>query len=502
MSRFNESKTDSTKVINQAGGQAFQMKARAELASIVGSSFLSEIHYEGSDIRLKRLKDLVREIINEDGGAMFIAKVASYTRNKLHMRTMPTILLIELAKIHNGDDIVRRATNKVVQRADEISEALAYWKHSLNIESLGKKAITKQLRLGLADRFHAFDEYQFAKYKGTGKQISLRDAMFLVHPKPRGEDEAELFKRIATDTMATPDTWETKLSATKGDETAKKEAWESMIDSKKMGYMATLRNLRNIIESKLSNKYLKQVADYISNETAVLNSKQLPMRFLSAYRALKEQGTDTNHVFMKAIEKAMLISAKNISWFNDTDNVLIACDVSGSMESSNTSIKSGLTFMDIGLSLSLTLKERLDFATFGIFGENWAEIKDLTPGAIINNVEYITRTGGNRVGHSTQGYKALKWANQSNRKFDKVIMFTDCQLYGGNMVTAWKEYKKNVNPNAEFILVDIAGYGNTPLKINDLNVYSVTGWSDKVFDAIEMMRDTHKMLSYIENEEI
>lgn len=503
MSRFNEAKKDKTRTTNHEGHLAFQNSERLELLSLVGTCFLTDMFYEGSDTRLVRLKELVSKIVKEEGGAMYIAKVASYARNKLHMRTMPLILLVELSKLHNGDNLVRRATNRVIQRADEIAEALAYWKHSMGLESLGKKAITKQLKLGLADKFHAFDEYQFAKYKGNGKSITLRDAMFLVHPKPTSDEEAGLFKRIADNTMATPDTWETKLSASKGDAEKKKEAWVEMIETKKMGYMATLRNLRNIIEAGLSNEHLKMVADYISNENAVLNSKQLPMRFLSAYRALRNANIVANdHILVKAIEKAMLVSAKNIKWFGDTENVLIACDVSGSMAWGYVSDKSDLTYMDVALALGLTLNARLDFSTFGIFGAKWKVVTDLNSGAIIQDVDRISRNGGNWVGHATHGYKALKWASQANKKFDKIIMLTDTQLYGGNMLSEWKNYKKSVNPDAEIVFIDLSGYGNMPLKINNENVYCVTGWSDKVFDALEMIKDAGKMLAQVEAEEI
>lgn len=501
MSRFNETKKDSTKIVNQAGGEAFKMNKRMELASLVGTTFLTDMFYEKADSRLARLKGLVGEIVKEEDGAMFIAKLASYTRNKLHMRTMPLILLVELAKIHNGDNIVRRATNKVIQRTDEIAEALAYWKHTMGLESLGKKAISKQLRLGLADKFHDFDEYQFAKYKGNGKSISLRDAMFLIHPKPLNDEEVGIFNRIANDTLATPETWETKISATKGDIQAKAEAWGELIDNKKLGYMAMMRNLRNIIDSNLSNERMKKVADYLCNETAVMNSKQLPMRYLSAYKALKEHGVDSGHICMKAIEKAMVISAKNIAWFNDTENTLIACDVSGSM-ASYLSSHSDLTYMELGLCLGLTLNERLDFSTFGIFGEKWAVVQDIDHASILKTAKYLYDKGGDKVGHSTNGYKALAWATQSNTKFDKIVMFTDCQLYGGSMVKEWNKYKKIVNPEAEMVLIDLSGYGNTPLKINDTNVFCVSGWSDKIFDALGIIKDSSEMLSYVDAEEI
>ena len=120
--------------------------------------------------------------------------------------------------------------------------------------------------------------------------------MFLVHPKAKDEKQQALFDKIVQDELAIPYTWETELSALgqiKFDsEDLKKEAvklkWEELIFSNKLGYMATLRNLRNILEAGVSKEALNKVCGFLSDAKAVANSKQLPFRFLAAYRELKE----------------------------------------------------------------------------------------------------------------------------------------------------------------------------------------------------------------------
>jgi hypothetical protein len=37
--------------------------------------------------------------------------------------------------------------------------------------------------------------------------------MFLVHPKPKDKDQEEVFKKLANNTLESPDTWEVALSA-------------------------------------------------------------------------------------------------------------------------------------------------------------------------------------------------------------------------------------------------------------------------------------------------
>jgi hypothetical protein len=76
---------------------------------------------------------------------------------------------------------------------------------------------------------------------------------------------------------------------------------------------------------------------------------------------------------------------------------------------------------------------------------------------------------------------------------DKIMMFTDCQLWnsqgnGIDIVSLWKRYKK-LAPKAKLYLFDLAGYGNTPLKIEQDDVYLIAGWSDKVFHALQAIEE-------------
>ena len=148
---------------------------------------------------------------------------------------------------------------------------------------------------GLSAAFNKFDEYQFAKYNREAA-VKFKDALFLVHPKAKDETQQELFDKIVRDELSIPYTWETELSTLgqiKYDsQELKKEAvrlkWEELIYSNKLGYMATLRNLRNILEAEVSKDALKKVCGYLTDEKAVAKSKQLPFRFLAAYLELKE----------------------------------------------------------------------------------------------------------------------------------------------------------------------------------------------------------------------
>lgn len=98
-------------------------------------------------------------------------------------------------------------------------------------------------------------------------------------------DETKAGKRMK---LATPETWETEVSL-KGN---KATTWESLLDHKKLPFMAMMRNLRNMLIANMDDKHHTAVVKRLSSETQVVNSRQFPSRFLSAYEALKQAVED------------------------------------------------------------------------------------------------------------------------------------------------------------------------------------------------------------------
>ncbi|WP_289466150.1 TROVE domain-containing protein, partial [Klebsiella pneumoniae] len=88
----------------------------------------------------------------------------------------------------------------------------------------------------------------------------------------QNEVQNDLYRRLMAGELATPETWETQLSA-RGN-TA--EVWNELIDNHRLGYMALLRNLRNIVNS--GSDRIPQVAATIADPEQVRRSKQLPFR--------------------------------------------------------------------------------------------------------------------------------------------------------------------------------------------------------------------------------
>ena len=489
-------------VVNHAGAPAYTLTPQLELYAAVATAALSDQFYEKADTRLKRLRELVAK-----NDPLFVAQLAVYAREKMYLRTVPLVLCVELAQVHRGDNLVSRLVARVVQRADEITELLAFY--ALANQRAGTKQLnrlSKQVQKGLALAFNRFDGYQLAKYDRAG-QVRLRDALFLVHPQAHSPEQQQLFDQLVRGELPTPYTWETELSAlgqqafaSDADrQTAFRAKWEELIGSGKLGYMALLRNLRNILEAEVSAEAMAQVKAALSDERAVARSKQLPFRFLAAYRELLNVRSGHVAGLLTALETAIAHSAQNLRGFGADTRVVVACDVSGSMQQP-VSPRSKVLLYDVGLVLGMLLQRRCQNVVTGMFGDRWKRIA-LPQDRVLGNVQELYQREG-EVGYSTNGHLVVQDLTRHNERVDKVMMFTDCQLWdsaGHNtLADAWRQYRRTVAPEARLYLFDLAGHGNAPVDVRVPDgVALIAGWSDKVFDVLQALEDGDTALTQI-----
>ncbi len=491
----------SKQVLNHESEKVFALTPQMELYTAVATAALSDQFYEKASDKLMRIRELIAK-----NDPQFVAKLAVYAREQMNMRSIPLVLAVELAKQQTGKALLSKMVTRVVQRADEITELLAYYataNERKNVKKLNK--LSKQLQKGLAEAFNKFDEYQFAKYN-RDSTVKLKDALFLVHPKAKDDAQQALFDKIVKDELKTPYTWEVELSAVgqqkfeNGEQkkNAFREKWEELIISNKIGYMATMRNLRNILESEVSKEAFNKVCNYIADETAIAKSKQMPFRFLAAYRELKDLKNGRAGKVLDALEQAVLFSAVNIAGYDGDTKVVIATDVSGSMQKA-ISAKSKVQNFDIGLMLAMLIQSRCENVVTGMFGDTWKTIAVPKKNILSNVMEFHRREG--EVGYSTNGYLVIQNLLARKKAVDKIMMFTDCQMWNSkgneNIADLWKIYKK-IAPAAKLYLFDLAGYGNTPLNVMGDDVFLIAGWSDKIFDVLKAIEQGSNAVKMIE----
>jgi 60 kDa SS-A/Ro ribonucleoprotein len=517
MTKFSTKAEGRDQTINMEGAPAFKLDPKLKLYSRTATS-LVEPQFYTPDVKdqLTSVRALVKMCPPE-----FVAKLAVYIREEMYLRSIPLVLLVELIKAGGRGQMVSRAVERCIQRPDELYEILSYFIQANERGSLTKQLnkMPKILLAGLRKAFLKFDEYQFAKYdRPTG--VRLRDVLFLCHAKPssgvRGylkkerkqgvkqpEDPgSQLFKKITDQILKTPYTWETVLS----DKGNTKEVWEELIDSKKVGYMALLRNLRNILKANVSDQHLGKVLTYLSSRDAVLRAKQLPYRYISAYQELAGEPSWNLKDVEAALEVAMRHSAENIAGFDSDTKVLICCDMSGSMQN-KISEKSKILLQDVGLVLGMMLQFKCRKVLTGIFGETF-EMITLPSNDILKNALAFIKMNG-RVGHSTNGWKILDYCINRKLEVDKMCFFTDCEWWDSEpgwgeshkAAAYWREYKK-LFPKAKCYYFNLAGYGTTPISTKAGDVKFISGFSDRVFNVLEAIEKGLSAIVEIEAIEI
>src|SRR6202012_2699915 len=218
--------------------------------------------YEDGVAIAGRIRELVPKVAAEK-----VAALAVEARTAMKLRHAPLLLVREMARHATHRALVAETLFRVVQRADELSEFVAlYW-------SEGKQPLSAQVKKGLAAAFTKFDEYALAKYN-RANPVKLRDVLFLCHAKPVDAAQAELWKRLVVNELATPDTWEVALSGGAD----KREAWERLLEENKLGALALLRNLSKMTEAKVNEQLVTTALGRMKTE------RVLPFRFIAAAR--------------------------------------------------------------------------------------------------------------------------------------------------------------------------------------------------------------------------
>ena len=152
--KFNIFKKKANTVNNYEGAKAYALTPETELYAAVVTAGLSDTFYEKGETRLERIRELMAKNNPE-----YIARLAVYARNEMYLRSVPLVLAVELAKTNSGNAIVGKAVTGVVQRADEITELLAYYELANNRTGTKKlNKLSRQIQKGLAVSFNRFDD--------------------------------------------------------------------------------------------------------------------------------------------------------------------------------------------------------------------------------------------------------------------------------------------------------------------------------------------------------
>ena len=460
MSKFNNRPSNLT--TNREGMPAYAMADREKLVTQVLTSFFNERKFYGDNSAQMQLT--IQRVIRQDPD--FVSRLAVYARREFSMRSVAHVLTAYLAHAPEGKPFVRRTVRGITLRGDDVTELLAFY-----LSTFGKP-IPNALRKGICDVFAGFDEYTLAKYRGAGKAASMKDLVMLCHPKPADEAQAAMWKQLIENRLQTPVTWETRLSE-RGNN---KETWEELIDSGKVGYMALLRNLRNIKQAAPRN--IGKVWKTIEDPEAVRRSKQLPFRFLSAYREISDVAGSRA---LDALENAVRFAAGNLPRL--PGRTVIAVDTSGSM-SGRLSQKSSVRCCEVGMMLGLIANRICEDSLFYTFNDKIEKYPLTRFTAILETcMRYANAGGGTRMS------LPFEVMIRDGIRADRIIIISDneCNRYrwGDNKAFIQNyadEYRQKSGSDLWVHAVDLMGYGTQQFAGPHTNI--IAGWSEKVLNFI------------------
>lgn len=358
--------------------------------SVLSCLLWEQEFYEDGTTIADRILAAAKQVSTDD-----LAALAVEARTVHNLRHVPLLLLCALAE--RGGKTVGDAIFQTIQRADELSEFLTlYWRG-------GKRPLSKQVKLGLARAFHKFNAYQLAKYD-RAKAIRLRDVLFLCHAKPADAEQDAVWKQLIAGTLAPPDTWEVALSAGAD----KKATWERLLREGGLGYLAVLRNLRNMTSVGVDPNLMR--AAILARSGA---ERVLPFRFIAAARACPQMEP--------ALDAALEAGLKSVTPLAGRTVVLV--DVSGSMNAP-LSAKSDLKRIDAAAALAAVVPAA-DLRVF-TFSDALVEVP---PRRGMAGVDAVVKS---QPHSGTQLAGALDILN-ARVEYDRLIVITDEQVTDGRL---------------------------------------------------------------------
>ena len=388
-----------------AGGKGMYAAKQDEFAllrrAVLANLLWEDIAYMDGMSVAEQIKQLVPLCVPQD-----VARLTIEARKVQKLRHTPLFLAVEMAKYPDHNALLDVVLPEIITRADMLTDFLAlYWKD-------GKCPITNKIKKGLAKAFDNFDEYQFAKYN-RDNQIKIRDVMFLTHPKAKNNEQEVLFNKIASNTLETPDTWEVALSSGAD----KLQTWIRLIESRKIGGLAMLRNLSNMVSAKVPENIIKKGIENISS------SMLLPLDFYKA--------ANHNEAFKKDIEKAMIKAYSHLPKLKG--KTLFIIDVSGSM-GSLVSGKSQATRLTAAIAMAMLASNQCeDYTLVATAGNDWKHIgaheviQNPSKGFdLFNQIKEVYRRLG---GGGIFTRQCLDWCRERfyGVDFERIIIFSDSQ---------------------------------------------------------------------------
>ena len=503
--------------VNLQGHAAYALPDELRLVSMLNTLKLQSQFYKSDNDQMKELRDLIEKIGLRD--PKFVAQAIVYSRCLGEgMRSINHLAAALVAPFISGQEYAKRffgAFDKkgkkggTIFRMDDMSEIKDAW------FALGQKGLPASMRKGFASVLENADTYQLAKYKNTVIDISN-----LVHPNSKlskaeveVEFEGQKVKMKALDAImkgiaVAADTWENtqseagqivakavregkldKQEAEKVLAEAKADNWEGLLKDGKLGVLAALRNIRNMMKNP-RQEMIEAWCKLITDPAKVRQALILPIHFDLAYDVVDNEFGQSKYAnkVRQALQDGYIAALPNLA-AAFPGKTLIVVDNSGSMGGFPVSDGKTAVHYDYGYSKrtqTAGYKAGLIAATFAAatggdiiqFGgsAHWFQY-DRNENVFSLAKKVCTASDG-----WTNPHAAFELITREGKAYDRIIFISDNEVNGKVTSAAYKEYVRRVcDPYVYGI--DLCSYGTTPLK-RDGKVQYFFGYGPSMYESI------------------
>lgn len=547
MSRYNEkriSNPEVQKTVTHQGGTGLTQKPEHELIGIL-STGLDNTYYEQENERVTRLSNVINRVAKKD--PVFAAKALIYARTVFGQRSVTHVGAIELLPYLTGTELAKRFYSKrernankggIVYRLDDMAEILAVYQAKNGVDA----PIPNSIKKGFKDAIENSDAYSLAKYQMKSRAISLVDIVNLVHPsqtKIQGTVDIDVseFQKTVMGTKFEKTVFEVKdgkvtiptlmalvlgllkqfntvedknteagkivaekvkkgeISAEEAKNElneAKTDNYKELIETKKIGYLALLRNLRNILKTN-NIELLDKACELLVQKDFIRKSLVWPHQIdLALEIMLLEFSGQAMAKITKALDEAYELSIPNLKELLPEGKTAVVFDTSGSMTGGwyNKVYVNSKTV----INKSPVEKAALIAATFakGVYGDVYQfasfakQITGWNPNDSINTLKKNFMSHIGECNHGTNFGSCFALFEQTDKRYDRVIIISDEQDGYNNVENNYKSYCDKFGTPYVYI-VNVCGYASTsPIK-NGQRVFRLYGYNQDLYDKITQM---------------
>lgn len=489
---------------NLEGHEAYALPDELQLLAMLNTLKMEPQFYQGVSEQIERLQELIVKVASRD--PYFVAQCIVYSRcvRPEGMRTVNHVAAALLTPFLRGCDWGKRffstwdkkaGRGGCIFRLDDM-EAIKSAYTALK----GGGVLANSMKKGFAKALENADSYQILKYKKASIDISN-----LVHPniaKCKGKVQVDGKDVVALDALmrglsVSADTWEVanseagqlvaaakragKISESEAKELldeAKAENWNGLLRDKKLGILAALRNIRNIL--KVCDD-VDSLCALLSDEGQIIKGKIMPYQIDTAYEVVSNdcpRNLNTRKV-LDALERGYVSSVPNLAQVCTGRNLVIL-DCSGSMRASMRDVRTGRSFGSCSdkaglIAATIVQATNADVIRFGSRAE-WAE--KMNGRNLFEYGQYLRRA--NLLG--TNLATAFNLITQLDKKYDRIFILSDNECNCGSQARAYENYIRRVN-SPYIYSIDLAAYGTAPLKNQD-KVFYYYGYGYGMFEDI------------------